>query len=61
MTWICIAMTAMQAGGYNFDLTPSMGTSICPRCSPKKNQREKGREQGGWVELQKGDLRGEGV
>ena len=27
----------MQAGSYSQDSTPSLGTSICHRCSPKKN------------------------
>ena len=39
-TWFrsCVAVAA--AGSYSFDLTPSLGTSICHGYSPKKRQRE---------------------
>ena len=30
-----------QASGYSSDLTPSLGTSICHRCSPQKTKKEK--------------------
>ena len=29
------AVVVAQAGGYSFDLTSSLGTSVCHRCSPK--------------------------
>ena len=32
----CIAVAVVQAGSYSSDLTPSLGTSICCRCGPKK-------------------------
>ena len=31
-----IAVTVAWAGGYSSDLTPSLGTSICHGCGPKK-------------------------
>jgi len=33
-----VAVAAVQAGGYNSDSTPSLGTSICRRCGPKKTK-----------------------
>ena len=37
-TWLgCgIAVALVEAGSYSFDLTPSLGTSTCRKCSPKK-------------------------
>ena len=32
---IAVAVAVVQASGYSSDLTPSLGTSICCRCSPK--------------------------
>ena len=32
-------MTLVKAGGYSFDLTPSLGTSICRGCDPKKTKK----------------------
>ena len=37
----CIAVAMAQAGGYNSDWTPSLGTSMCCRCSPKKQKRKR--------------------
>ena len=31
-------MAVAVAGSYSSDLTPSLGTSICRRCSPKKKE-----------------------
>ena len=31
-----IAVAAVKAGCYRSDSTPSLGTSICHRCGPKK-------------------------
>ena len=33
-----IAVAVVWAGSYSSDLTPSLGTSICHRCSPKKTK-----------------------
>ena len=37
-TWLRsrIAVAVVQAGGYNSDSTPTLGTSICCGCGPKK-------------------------
>ena len=32
-----VAVALAWASGYSSDSTPSLGTSICRRCSPKKN------------------------
>ena len=34
----CIALALVWAGGYDSDLTPSLGSSMCRRCSPKKTK-----------------------
>ena len=34
-------MTVVQAGSYSSDSTPSLGTSICCRCGPKKQKINK--------------------
>ena len=34
----CAAMTVLQASGYSPNLTPSLGTSICCTCGPKKTK-----------------------
>ena len=34
-------MAVVQAGSCSSDLTPSLGTSICHRCGPKKKQKER--------------------
>ena len=36
-----IAVALAQAGGYSSDLTPSLGTSICHGCSPRKDKKKK--------------------
>ena len=40
----CVALTVPQTGSYSSDLTASLGTSICPECSPKK--MKEGRKEG---------------
>ena len=32
----CVAVAVAQAGGCSSDSTPSLGTSMCCRCGPKK-------------------------
>ena len=41
-TWLrsCVAVAVAQAGSYSSVSTPSLGTSICLRCSPKKKKRK---------------------
>ena len=39
----CIAVAVAEASGYSSDETPSLGTSICHRCGPKK-QKEKDKQ-----------------
>ena len=34
-------MAVVQAGSCSSDLTPSLGTSVCCRCSYKKDKKEK--------------------
>ena len=36
-----IAVAVVQAGSYNANSTPSLGTSMCCTCSPKKTQKIK--------------------
>ena len=36
-----VAVAVVWAGGYSSDSTSSLGTSICPRCSPKKKKKKK--------------------
>ena len=38
---IAVAVAAAVAGGYSSNLTPSLGTSICNGCSPKKKKEDK--------------------
>ena len=42
-TWLVfhVAVTVAVASSYSFDSTPSLGTSICLQCSPKKMKKEK--------------------
>ena len=44
-----VAVAVVKAGSYSSDSTPSLGTSICCECGPKKtknkNRREKEREK----------------
>ena len=34
----CIAVAVVQAGSYSSDSTPSLGTSTCRGCGPKKKR-----------------------
>ena len=36
-----VAVTLVYTGSYSSDLTPSLGTSICYKCSPKKQKNKK--------------------
>ena len=36
-----VAVAVVQAGSYSSDETPSLGTSICCQCGPKKQQTNK--------------------
>ena len=36
-----IAVAVVQAGSCSFNSTPSLGTSICHRCGPKKMTKKK--------------------
>ena len=36
-----VAEVVVQAGSYGSNLTPSVRTSICRRCSPKKRKKKK--------------------
>ena len=36
-----IALAVVSAGGYSSDLTPSLGSSICHRCSPKRTKKRR--------------------
>jgi len=36
-----VAVAVAVAGNYSFDLTPSLETYICCRCSPKKTKKKK--------------------
>ena len=40
-----IAMAVATAGSCSVDLTPSLGTSICCRCGPKKKKKKKERKR----------------
>ena len=37
----CIAVAVAQAGSCNSDSTPSLGTSICHGCSPKRQKKKR--------------------
>ena len=37
----CVAVALAQTGGYSSDLTPSLGTSICHGCGPRKDKKTK--------------------
>ena len=37
----CVAVTVVYASSFSSDWTPSLGTSICSRCSPKKTKDKK--------------------
>ena len=36
-----VVVTVAWTGSYSSDSTPSLGTSICSRCGPKKKKKEK--------------------
>ena len=38
-------MAVVQAGSCNSDLTPSLGTSMCLRCSPKKKRKKRKKKE----------------
>ena len=38
---IAVAMAVAMAGSYSSDSIPSLGTSICHRCGPKKAKTNK--------------------
>ena len=42
-TWLGsrVAVALVKAGTYSSDSTPSLGTSICHRCGPKKQTKKK--------------------
>ena len=37
----CVVVAVVQASSYSSDSTPSLGTSICLGCSPKKKKKKK--------------------
>ena len=37
----CVAVAVVWGHGYSFDLTPSLRTSICFGCKPKKTKERK--------------------
>ena len=37
----CIAVAEVWASSYSSNLTPSLGTSICHKCGPKKTKDKK--------------------
>ena len=39
--WFGTGVAVAQASGYCSDSTPSLGTSICCRCSPRKDKKKK--------------------
>ena len=53
-TWLGsgVAVAVAQAGGYSSYSTPSLGTSICHRCSPKKQKKKEEEEQCSFPVLQ---------
>ena len=38
-SWVAVAL--VKAGGYSSNLIPSLGTSICCKCGPKKTKKKK--------------------
>ena len=36
-----IAVAVAYAGSCSSDSTPSLGTSVCPECNPKKKKKKK--------------------
>ena len=43
-------MAVAEAGGYSSDWTPSLGTSMCRACGPKKTKNEKESQSWGGVQ-----------
>ena len=39
-----VAVAVVQASSYSSDSTPKLGTSICPKCGPKKNNKQTNRK-----------------
>ena len=37
----CVAVAVVEASGYSYDWTPSLGTSICCGCGLKKMKKDK--------------------
>jgi len=50
----CVAMAMALAGSCSSKLTPSLGTSICCRCGPKKKKKKK-REREREIEMNRID------
>ena len=42
-----VAVAVVWAGSYSSDATPSLGTSICRRCSKKTKKKKKKKEEAG--------------
>ena len=40
-----MAVAVAQASGYSSDWTPSLGTSICHRCGPRKDKKKRKRKK----------------
>ena len=40
-----VVVAVAQVSSYSSDSTPSLGTSICPRCGPKNAKKEKFRSK----------------
>ena len=41
-----MAVAVAKANSYSLDSTPSLGTSICQECGPKKEKKKRSRGQG---------------
>ena len=41
----CVAVAVAWTGSCSFDLTPSLGTSICYGCCPKKTKKKKKKKE----------------
>ena len=39
-----VAVAVAEASGYSSDSTPSLGTSICSGCGPRKTKKKKKKE-----------------
>ena len=42
---VAVAVTVALVGTCSFNWTPRLGTSICHRCSPKKQKKKKEKER----------------